>query len=67
MKNPWMSLWLSAANAQASVGRGLFAAGVKRAQKAALDDMRRQTVAFWMGQTPAKPKPAARKRRSARR
>jgi len=67
MKNLWMSLWLSAANAQASSARSLFAAYVARAQKAAIEDITRQTLAFWTaGAAPAASKGAPKKRRRAR-
>ncbi len=66
MKNPWMSLWLSAANAQASSARGLFVANLARAQKTAIEDMTRQTLAFWTtGAAPAAAKSAPKKRRRA--
>jgi hypothetical protein len=32
MKNPWMSLWLSAANKAAGTGRALWAAEARRQQ-----------------------------------
>lgn len=66
MKNPWMSLWLIAPNAQASSARGLFAANLARAQRTALEDMTRQTRAFWtIGAAPAAPKGASKTRRRA--
>jgi hypothetical protein len=34
MKNPWMSLWLSAANRAAGTARGLWMAEARRQQKA---------------------------------
>lgn len=59
MKNPWMSLWLSAANQSASAARGLWAAEAARQQKAFV-----KTMAEAMLPKPpaAKPKPAARRR-----
>lgn len=67
MKNPWMSFWLSAANAQMSVARGVFAANLARAQKAAVEDMTRQTIAFWTGgAAPAPSKTPRKARRRAR-
>ena len=35
MKNPWMSMWLSAANRYGSAARGFWAAEAQRQQKAA--------------------------------
>jgi hypothetical protein len=34
MKNPWMSLWLSAANSYASAARGFWSAEAQRQQQA---------------------------------
>jgi hypothetical protein len=34
MKNPWVSLWLSAANTAASTARGFWMAEFRRQQKA---------------------------------
>ncbi|EIM30846.1 hypothetical protein [Microvirga lotononidis] len=39
MKNPWMSLWLSAANTWAGAARGFWTAEMHRQQKAILNDM----------------------------
>ena len=38
-KNPWMSLWLSAANTWAGAARGFWAAEMSRQQKAVLKEM----------------------------
>ena len=62
MKNPWMSLWLSAANASMSSARGLAAAQARRAQTAMFDEMTRQATAFWF---PASAPAAKTKRRRA--
>ena len=43
-KNPWMSLWLSAANTWAGAARGFWAAEMSRQQKAMLNEMTRPTV-----------------------
>lgn len=34
MKNPWLSMWLSAANSAAGVARGFMTAEMRRQQKA---------------------------------
>ncbi|WP_114947493.1 hypothetical protein [Microvirga calopogonii] len=39
MKNPWMSLWLSAANTWAGAARGFWTAEMHRQQKVILNDM----------------------------
>lgn len=41
MKNPWMSMWLSAANKAAGTGRGLWMAEAKRRQGALVKEMAR--------------------------
>ena len=38
MKNPWMSMWLSAANKAANTGRGLWMAEAKKQQRALARD-----------------------------
>ncbi|HRO09909.1 hypothetical protein [Amaricoccus sp.] len=57
MKNPWMSLWLSAANRTAGTARGLWTAEARRQQQAFAKEMTRA----W-GLAPAKRKKPARKR-----
>lgn len=47
MKNPWLSLWLSAANAWAGAARGLGTAELHRQQTAMANEMMRQTMRFW--------------------
>ena len=47
MPNPWMSLWLSAANSWAGALRGLLTAELHRPQTAAANEMVRQTIEFW--------------------
>jgi hypothetical protein len=49
MSNPWMSLWLSAANAWAGEARGLWTAEMRRQQTALLNEISRQMVRFWTG------------------
>lgn len=61
MKNPWMSAWLSAANQAASAGRGFYAAGLARQQKAWMKQMQQA----WLSALPGAVKPV--KTRSARR
>jgi hypothetical protein len=40
-KNPWLSLWLSAANTWAGAARGFWTAEMYRQQKAMLNEMTR--------------------------
>ena len=47
MPNPWMSLWLSAANSWAGAMRGLWTAELHRQQTAMTNEMIRQTMDFW--------------------
>jgi hypothetical protein len=49
MSNPWMSLWLSAANAWAGAVRSFWTAEIRRQQTAMLNEMTRQMVRFWSG------------------
>jgi hypothetical protein len=47
MHNPWMSLWLGAANSWAGAMRGLWTAELHRQQAAMANEMIRQTIDFW--------------------
>ena len=47
MPNPWMSVWLGAANSWAGAMRGLWTAELHRQQKATAHEMVRQTTDFW--------------------
>ena len=47
MRNPWMSLWLSAANSWAGASRGLWTAELHRQQTAMANEMVRQSFDFW--------------------
>jgi hypothetical protein len=47
MHNPWMSLWLSAANSWAGAMLGLRTAELHRQQTAMANEMIRQTIDFW--------------------
>ncbi len=49
MANPWLSLWLSGANAWMSAGRGLWAAELQRQQTAMMHEAMRQATQFWSG------------------
>jgi hypothetical protein len=49
MSNPWLSLWLSAANAWAGAARGFWTAEMRRQQTAMLNEMTHQMLRFWMG------------------
>ena len=60
MKNPWMSLWLSAANRAASTARGHWLAEAQRQQKAWM----KATEKAMMGGNPPRKKPARRRPKS---
>jgi hypothetical protein len=47
MKNPWLSMWLSAANAWSGAARGFWTAEMHRQQTAMMNEMMRQSMAFW--------------------
>ncbi len=61
MPNPWMSLWLRAANAWAGAVRGFWMAEMRRQQTAMINEMTRQMVRFWTGAS-AQPTSHARNR-----
>jgi len=46
-KNPFMSLWLSAANRMANTGRSLMTAAARREQAAMLREANKAGSAFW--------------------
>ena len=48
MPNPWMSLWLSAANSWAGTVRGFWTAELHRQRTAMANEMVRQTMDFWV-------------------
>lgn len=52
-KNPFMSMWLTAANRAAGTARGQATSAAKRQVAATQADMARQVVDFWSGK-PAK-------------
>jgi len=62
MKNPFMSMWLSAANRAVAKGRGIGAAAVRRQQTAALNETNKAIMSFWT----MKPKTKARKRKKTK-
>jgi hypothetical protein len=64
MPNPWMSLWLSAANSWANAVRGFWTAELHRQQMSMANDMARQMTEFWVSawMTPlSRPKPKRRR------
>jgi hypothetical protein len=48
MPNPWISLWLSAANSWASAMRGFWTAQLHGQQTAMANEMVRQMTDFWV-------------------
>lgn len=61
-KNPFMSLWLSAANSAANRVRGQIAAGAKRQSQTAAAQATQEVLNFWAGALAGAPKPRARRR-----
>jgi len=61
LKNPFMSMWLSAANRAAATGRGIGAAALRRQQTAILNETTKAITSFWT----MKPKTKARKRKKS--
>jgi len=64
MKNPFLSMWLSGANAWAGAARGFWAAEFQRQQTAMLNEMTKQMVRFWTGAWALPPSPRSDRRRS---
>ncbi len=62
MKNPFMSMWLSAANRALSTGRGIGMAAARRQQTAAMNEASKAMMSFWT----IKPKPKTRRRSKAK-
>ena len=60
MKNPWMSMWLSAANRAAGAARGFGTAELHRQQKAMAKEAAR---AMSLGSPAAKKGPASKRRK----
>ena len=48
MPNPWLSLWLSAANSWAGAARGFWTAELHRQQSAITNEMVRQMTNSWV-------------------
>ncbi len=67
-KNPFMSMWLSGANAVAGSVRGQAGAQAKRQAATAVSTATQEMVKLWTSPLamPAKPAPAARKTRKRR-
>jgi hypothetical protein len=64
-KNPWMSLWLSAANTWAGAARGFWTAEMHCQQKAILHEMTKRTTRS-ATKTRSSKKPTATRRRKSR-
>jgi hypothetical protein len=65
-KNPFMSMWLSGANAAMGSARGLAAAETKRQANALMAEGTKQIVNFWTGAITTTPAtPAKRKKKRA--
>lgn len=61
-KNPFMSLWLSTANAVAGKARNQAAASARRQSQAAITQAAQEVMSFWTGMAPAAAKPRARRK-----
>ena len=49
MTNPFLSLWLSQANAWAGARRGFWSAELQRQQTQMMNEMTQQMLRFWTG------------------
>ena len=63
MPNPWLSLWLSAANSWAGAARAFWTAEMRRQQTAITNEMVRQMMRFWTQPWTAQPADRSPKRR----
>jgi len=61
-KNPFMSLWLSAANSATSRARGQIAASAKRQSQAAVTQATQDVMSFWTGALTGAATPRARRK-----
>lgn len=61
-KNPFMSMWLSAANRSAGTARGMATAAAKRQIATTQADAMRQILEFWSF-PPTRPRPRKKARR----
>ena len=57
MRNPWMSMYLSAANSVAGTARSQIMAEARRQQAAAAKMAASQITDFWLGSLTTTPKP----------
>lgn len=55
-KNPFMSVWLSAANKAAGAARGQATAAAKREMSTAQNEIARQVTDFWTGKSATTPR-----------
>jgi hypothetical protein len=64
LKNPWMSLWLSSANAAAGAARGHATAQARRQADGLAAQGFNHMLDFWRGGLFTPPMPAAKKRKA---
>lgn len=62
MKNPFLSLWLSQANAWSGAMRGMWASEVHKQQRQMMNQMIEQSVRFWSSAWTMPSAPPARRR-----
>jgi hypothetical protein len=61
-KNPWLSLWLGAANTWAGAARSFWSAELQRQQKTMLNEMRKPRGRLATKDSPKKPSAGGRKK-----
>jgi hypothetical protein len=61
-KNPFMSLWLSAANTAANTARGHAASAVKRQSHAAITQATSDVMSFWTSAWGVAPQPRTKRK-----
>ena len=62
-KNPFLSMWLSGANAVFGATRNQMTAAMHRQSQAAITEGTKQVLAFWGMKAPARKRPVKRRRR----
>lgn len=62
-KNPFLSIWLSGANAVFGATRNRMTAAMRRQTNAAITEGTKQVLAFWGISTPTRKRSAKRRRR----
>ena len=66
MKNPWLSMWLSAANSSAGAARGFWTAEMRRQQTTMMREATRSLTQDRAAPAAKKPSPSKRRKKASR-